>query len=94
MLTSPEPYVKDNVPKTIVVNIGETTELTWKLDGVKGQVSIFTFSGEDNAMMNVRKNTAISGAIYAIMDTNGRIVNTIQGNINGIAYNVSARIHG
>ena len=86
MLTSPEPYVKDNVPKTIVVNIGETTELTWKLDGVKGQVSIFTFSGEDNAMMNVRKNTAISGAIYAIMDTNGRIVNTIQGNINGIAY--------
>ena len=86
MLDAPSEYVKDNVPKTIVVNLGETTELTWKLDGLKGQVAIATFSGEDSAMMNIRKNSPISGAVYMITDANGRIVNMIQGNVNGVAY--------
>ena len=37
-------YNKDEVPKTIEVKIGETTEVTWALRGHKGQVTIDTTS--------------------------------------------------
>lgn len=86
LLKVPSGYTIDNVPKTIVVNTGETTELTWKLNGVQGQVTIVTYSGEDNVMMNIRKNTKISGAVYTITDASGRVVGTIQGDINGEAH--------
>lgn len=86
LLSVPTGYTKDNVPKTIVVKTGETTELTWKLQGEQGQVTIVTYSGEDNAMMNIRRNTKLSGAVYVITDASGRTVQTIQGDINGEAH--------
>lgn len=86
LLNVPGNYTKDTVPKTIVVETGETTELTWALNGIQGQLTIVNYSGEDNAMMNIRKNTKISGAIYVITDASGQVVQTIQGDINGEAH--------
>ena len=84
--TVPNNYNKDEVPKTIEVKIGETTEVTWALRGHKGQVTIVTYAGEDNATMNIRKNTLIGGAIYQITTPNGKVVGNIQGDLNGQAY--------
>lgn len=89
LLNVPTGYTMDNVPKTIIVNLGETTELTWSLTGIKGQLTIVTYSGEDNVMMNVRANSKLSDAIYTITDTSGRVVQTIRGDINGEAHSGS-----
>ena len=72
--------------KTIVVESGGTTEVTWKLQGHQGQVTIVTYAGADNKMMNVRKNTVLSGAVYQISDSTGKVVATITGDVNGCAY--------
>lgn len=86
ILSVPSGYVKDTVPKTIVVKTGETTELTWRLSGEQGQVTIVTYSADDNVMMNIRKNTKLSGAIYTITDASGNQIASIQGDLNGNAY--------
>lgn len=83
LLTVPGDYVKDTVDKTIIVELGETTELTWKLSAIQGQLTIVTYSGEDNAMMNIRKNTKLAGGTYVIMDASGKVVQTITGDVNG-----------
>ena len=86
MISAPDGYVLDTVPKTIVVNVGKTTELTWKIEGKQGQVTIVTYAGEDSAMMQIRKNSKIPGAVYSITDASGRVVGTIQGDVNGEAH--------
>ena len=92
LLSVPTGYDKDSVPKTINVKTGETTEVTWKLQGHQGQVTIVTYSGEDSSLMNIRKNTVLSGAVYQITDTTGREVGRITGDVNGNAYTGSLSI--
>lgn len=86
LFSVPSNYDKDTVSKTIVVESGGTTEVTWKLQGHQGQVTIVTYAGADNKMMNVRKNTVLSGAVYQISDSTGKVVATITGDVNGCAY--------
>lgn len=86
LFSVPSGYDKDTVPKTIVVESGGTTEVTWKLQGHQGQVTIVTYAGADNKMMNVRKNTVLGGAVYQISDATGKVVATINGDVNGCAY--------
>lgn len=86
ILSVPSGYTRDEVPKTIQVETGETTELVWELNGMHGQVVIATYTADDSVMMNIRKNTLINGAIYTITDASGNIVATVSGNINGLAY--------
>lgn len=83
ILSVPEGYDMDTIPKTVSVKIGETTKVVWELTGHKGQVTIITYAGQDNTMMNIRKNSPISGAIYQITDTTGKVVGTINGDVNG-----------
>lgn len=86
LLAIPAGYNKDLVPRTIEVKMGQTTEVTWKLQGHQGQVTIVTYSGQDNSMMNIRKNSILSGAVYQITDTTGKVVGTIKGDVNGEAH--------
>lgn len=86
LLTVPSGYEKDTVPKTITVEIGRTTVLTWRLTGVKGQIRILTYSADDNLMMNIRKNTKISGAAYEIRNAAGKLIRTVQCDGNGNTY--------
>lgn len=86
LFSVPSGYDKDSIPKTIVVKTGKTAEVTWELQGHRGQVTIVTYSGSDNAMMNIRKNAILSGAVYQITDTSGKAVGTIAGDRNGAAY--------
>lgn len=82
----PDTYTKDTVPKVIEVKVGETTELVWKLASHQGQITIVTYAGEQSAMMQVAKNTPVGGAVYVIKDITGKIVATISGDANGMAY--------
>ncbi len=86
MLNVPDGYILDTVPKTIEVRTGETTELIWKIEGQQGQVTVVTYAGEDSAMMQIRKNSKIGGAVYTITDLSGKIVGTMTGDANGEAH--------
>ena len=82
----PSGYLKDSVPKTIVVKTGETTELIWKLTAQQGQITVVTYAGEDSTMMQVRAYTKLAGAVYQITDMSGNVVATITGDANGEAH--------
>ena len=86
LLTVPSGYEKDTVSKTITVEVGRTTVLTWKLTGIKGQIRILTYAADDNLMMNIRKNTKISGATYEIRDITGKLIRTVQCDGSGNTY--------
>lgn len=86
MLTAPSPYEMDNIPKTIDLTEGHTATIKWALYKTPGQITITTYSGEDSAMMNVRKNSTLPGAVYNIYNSNGVLVNTIVGDSTGCAY--------
>lgn len=86
MLSCPDSYNKDVTPRTIEVKVGETTEIVWKLSGHQGQIVINTWAGESSAMLQVAQNTKIGGAVYEIKDTTGRVVTTVTGDANGVAY--------
>lgn len=86
ILTVPSPYVMDNVPKTIDLEEGHTATVKWALYKTPGQITITTYSGEDNAMMNVRKNSTLPGAVYNIYNSNGVLVNTVISDTSGNAY--------
>lgn len=86
ILSVPTPYEMDNVPKTIDVASGNTTTVRWALNKTPGQLTITTYSGEDNPMMNVRKNSTLPGAIYNIYNASGILVRTIVSDGTGNAY--------
>ena len=86
LLSVPDGYKKDTVPKTIKLKTGTTTTVLWKLRATKGQLTIVTYSGEDNSMMNIRKNSKLPGAVYQITDASGKLIATITGDINGNAF--------
>lgn len=86
ILKVPDGYTKDTVTKTIRVNVGETTDVKWELTGIKGQIRVLTYSGVDSTAMNIRKNTRLNGAVYQILNANGRVIKTISTNGNGEAY--------
>ena len=82
----PSNYIKDEQYRDFEVKPGETTEIIWELHSRRGQITIVTMAGEDNVMMNIRKNTILAGAVYQITDSTGKIVANIIGDVNGCAY--------
>lgn len=86
IISCPAPYLKDTQTKTFEVKIGETTEILWKLAAQQGQITIVTYAGQDSTMMNIRKNTKLAGAVYQILNQQGTVVATINGDSVGEAH--------
>lgn len=86
IVSCPDGYIKDTVPKTIEIKTGETTEMVWKLTARMGAITIVTYAGEDNALMQIAKNSKVAGAVYQITDQTGKVVTTISGDYNGEAH--------
>ena len=86
IISCPNNYIKDEIPKTIEIKTGETTEMTWKLTAVQGAITVVTYAGEDSAMMQIAKNSTLAGAVYQITDQTGSVVTTITGDYNGEAH--------
>ena len=86
IVTVPSGYDKDTTTRTVTVKVGETTLITWKLSGTKGQIRIITLSETDSAAMNIRKSSRLSGAEYEILDARGKHVRTVLGMNNGEAF--------
>jgi len=86
MLSVPDGYVKDTVPKTIVVELNGTTDVKWPISGQQGQLTITTLSASDNTLMGIYKGSRLSGAVYNITNMSGTVVATIYGDSYGEAH--------
>jgi len=86
MESVPDTHLKDNVPKTVIVDISDPTEVVWKINPVKGQIQITTLSDSDSPLSGIRKGSRLANAVYTITNQSGTVVKTIQSNSYGEAF--------
>ena len=86
MISAPDGYTVDTVPKTIKVLNGETTEITWKFYQNVGQIQIVLTSSDYNKLTGKPAGSPIQGAEFVIMDADTyAIMDTMTTDVNGVA---------
>lgn len=85
-ITSVAGYEVNTTVQTLVVNLGEVTELVIENTPILGQIQIVTKAGQDNIVTNQVKGTLLEGAVYEITDSlTNRVVDTITSDSRGVA---------
>lgn len=80
-----EGYVVDEQLKTVYVEAGGTTEITWENTAIRGQIQIIKKSADDNPINALPAGTLLEGAVFEICDKAGNVVDTIKTDRNGRA---------
>ncbi len=79
-------YILDTQPKTIYVEYGGCTTITWKNTAVTGQIQITKTSADYNSMNGWPAGTPIPGTVFEIYHyRTGNLVDTIRTDKNGVA---------
>lgn len=78
-------YILDTQPKTIYVEYGGCTTVTWKNTAVTGQIQIWKKSADDNPINGFPAGTPLEGAVYEIYDKANNLVDTVKSNSRGLA---------
>ena len=79
-------YILDTQPKTIYVEYGGCTTITWKNTAVTGQLQITKTSADYNSMNGWPAGTPIPGTVFEIYHyRTGNLVDTIRTDKNGVA---------
>lgn len=78
-------YVLDPELKTIYVRYGSTTEIEWSNTAECGQIQVIKKSANDNPINGLPAGTLLEGAVFAIYDKAGNVVDTIKSDRNGRA---------
>ena len=78
-------YVLDDEVKTVYVQYGATSEITWVNAAVRGQIQIVKKSADDNPINGLPKGTLLEGAVFEVYDKAGNVVDTIKTDRNGRA---------
>ena len=78
-------YILDTQLKTIYVQYGATSEITWENTAVRGQIQIIKKSADDNSINGLPAGTLLEGAIFEVYDKAGNKVDTIRTDRNGRA---------
>ncbi len=81
-----EGYILDTQPKTIYVEYGGCTTITWKNTAVTGQIQITKTSADYNSMNGWPAGTPIPGTVFEVYHyRTGNLVDTIRTDKNGVA---------
>ena len=81
-----EGYILDTQPKTIYVEYGGCTTITWKNTAITGQIQITKTSADYNSMNGWPAGTPIPGTVFEIYHyRTGNLVDTIRTDKNGVA---------
>ena len=81
-----EGYIVDTEKKTVYVESGETTEITWKNTPITGQIQITKPSADYNSMNGWPAGTPIPNTEFEIYNARtGKLVDTIRTDKNGVA---------
>ena len=79
-------YILDTQPKTIYVEYGGCTTITWPNTAVRGQIQIVKKSADYNPTNGLPAGTMLEGATFEIYnERNGNKVDTIVTGANGLA---------
>ena len=79
-------YILDTQPKTIYVEYGGCTTITWKNTAVTGQIQVTKTSADYNSMNGWPAGTPIPGTVFEIYHyRTGNPVDTIRTDKNGVA---------
>ncbi len=79
-------YILDTQPKTIYVEYGGCTTITWKNTAITGQLQITKTSADYNSMNGWPAGTPIPGTVFEIYHyRTGNLVDTIRTDKNGVA---------
>ena len=78
-------YILDTQLKTIYVQYGATSEITWENTAVRGQIQIIKKSADDNPINGLPAGTLLEGAVFEVYDKAGNRADTIRTDRNGRA---------
>jgi uncharacterized repeat protein (TIGR01451 family) len=84
-LKAADGYILDTQQKTIYVQYGSTSEITWKNTAIRGQIQIVKKSADDNPINGLPAGTPLAGAVFEVYDKAGNTVDTIKTDSNGRA---------
>lgn len=81
-----EGYELDTQLKTVYVEDGATTEITWKNTPITGQIQVIKYAADDNAVTGAKAGSTLQGAVFEISRAkSGVVVGYIVSDARGIA---------
>ena len=81
-----EGYSVDPQMKTVYVSAGKTVEIEWENEPITGQIQIYKYAAEYNAITGTAPGTPLEGAIYEIVNArSGKVVDYISTDARGVA---------
>ena len=80
-----EGYILDTVPKTVYIEYGGCSTITWKNTPITGQIQITKTSADYNSTNGWPAGTPIPGCEFEIYSKAGNLVDTVRTDKNGIA---------
>lgn len=81
-----EGYILDTVPKTIYIEYGSCSTVTWKNTPSQGQIQIVKKSADYNSINGLPAGTLLEGAVFEVYnERTGNKVDTITTGANGLA---------
>lgn len=81
-----EGYNVDTQMKTVTVTAGEVIQIEWKNDPITGQIQVYKYAAEYNAVTGTAAGAPLSGAVFEIVDVrSGKAVDYITSDARGVA---------
>ena len=79
-------YILDTQPKTVYVEYGGCTTITWKNVPITGQIQIYKYAAEYNEVTGTPAGAPLQGAVYEISEArSGKVVDYITTDARGVA---------
>jgi len=86
MISVPDSYTVDEIPKTIETNPLKTTTVSWKIYPDSGQIQVVVTSKDYNEVRNLKKGTRLQGAVFEITNADTyEVVGQMISDSKGIA---------
>lgn len=85
-LEAAEGYELDKEYKTIYVRPGKTAEIEWENTPITGQIQVYKYAAEYNAVTGTPAGSPLQGAVYEISNARtGKVVDYITTDARGVA---------
>ena len=85
-LEAAEGYILDKEYKTVYVRPGRTAEIEWVNEAITGQIQIYKYAADDNAITGDRAGSTLEGAVFEITRArSGVVVGYIVSDARGVA---------
>ena len=85
-LEAAEGYMLDGQYKTVYVRPGATTTVEWENTPIMGQIQVYKYAAEYNAVTGTPAGTPLQGAVYEIIHArSGKVLDYITTDARGVA---------